>query len=135
MKPSRHVVSAIVLLGMAAIAAWNASNNGDWTDPVVPVVSGLAVIWFVAGLGLLSGTAVGVWLGRLGAVALLILGAYFGWDQIVVYDGAESWRGIALLITVPLTALLVGAGIGILVALRSGAGRHASTRGPQGSGA
>ena len=121
MNRSKHVVSATVLLAMAAFATWNAVNNGDWTDPVIFVVGVLAVIWLGAGLGLLTGTSVGVRLGRLGAATLLVLGVYVGWDNIVDYGGPESWRTTAIVIAAPLTALLVGAGVGILVALRPGA--------------
>ena len=118
MDHARHIVSGIVLLGMAAFATWNVTNNADWTDPVLPAVLGLAVIWWAGGLGLLTGTVVGLWLGRLGATVLVVLGAYLGWDSIVDYDGPEAWRWNALWIAVPLTALLVGGGVAILVALR-----------------
>jgi hypothetical protein len=127
MNHSRHVVPGIVMLGMAAIATWNVTNNGDWTDPVLPVVGGLAVIWWAAGLGLLTGTAVGVWLGRLGATLVLVLGVYFGWDRLVAYAGPESWRWSAFWISLPLTVLLVGTGVGILVALRPRPTRRPAT--------
>ena len=117
---SGHVVPSIVLLGMAAFATWNAVNNGDWTDPVVLVVGVLAVTWFGAGLGLLTGTSVGVWLGRLGAATLLLFAVYIGWGNIIDYGGPESWRTTAIMIAAALTTLLVGAGVGILVALRPG---------------
>jgi len=125
---SRHVVSATVLLCMAAFATWNVVNNGNWTGVVLPFgpqfradVSAacvLAVICWAGGLGLLTRTRVGLWLGRLGAAVLLGLGIYFGWDTMIAYDGPEEWRRNALIIATPITALLVGAGVGILLALR-----------------
>ena len=36
---SRHVVSAIVLLGMAVLATWNVVNNGNWIEVVLPFSS------------------------------------------------------------------------------------------------
>ena len=131
MNRSRHVVSAIVLLGMATFATWNAANNGDWTDPVLPVVGGLAVIWWAGGLGLLTRTSAGVWLGRLGAVVLLVLGVWLLWDQVVRPSGSTLY-GDPLLIAVPLTALLVGAAIGIMIALRPRADRHSTAGRPSG---
>lgn len=118
MKRSRHVVPAAVLLGLAAFAIWNVVNNGDRTDPVVPVVGGFAVVWLAAGIGLLTGTSVGVWLGRLGAAAVAVVGLYLGWDNVVAYRGPEGWQGNATVIALSLTLLLVGTGVGILVALR-----------------
>ena len=124
---SRHVDSAIVLLSMAVIATWNVVNNGNWTEVVLPFGSqyradvsgagGLAVICWAGGLGLLTRTSVGVWLGRLGAAVLLVLGAWFLWDH-VVHPNGSTLCGDPLLIVVPMSALLMGAGIGILVALR-----------------
>ncbi|MCJ7710866.1 MAG: hypothetical protein MUQ32_08540 [Chloroflexi bacterium] len=32
---SRHIVSAIVLLGMAVFATWNVVNNANWTEVVL----------------------------------------------------------------------------------------------------
>jgi hypothetical protein len=132
---SRHVPSAIVLLGMAVFATWNVINNGNWTEIVLPFSSqyradvsgacGLAVIWWAGGLGLLTRTYVGLWLGRIGAVAFVVLGAWFLWDNVVHPNGSRLF-GDPLLMVVPMSALLMGAGIGILVALRPGADRRAS---------
>lgn len=114
---------------MAVFATWNVVNNGNWTEVVLPVgphyradvaaAGVLAVICWAGGLGLLTRTRVGLWLGRLGAAALLGLGIYFGWDTTIAYDGPEEWRVNALIISTPITALLVGAGAGILLALRA----------------
>ena len=127
MNRSRHVISAVVLLGMGVFATWNAVHNGNWTDPVLPVVGGLALIWWAGGLGLLSRTSVGVWLGRLGATALLVVGVYLGWDNVVHPTGSTLY-GDPLLIVLPLTALWVGAGIGVLVTLRPRADRDPTGR-------
>lgn len=117
---------------MAVLATWNVVNNADWAEVVLPVGSryradvagafALAVICWAGGLGLLTRTAVGLWLGRLGAAVLVVLGAGLLWDAIVHPSGSTLY-GDPLLIVVPVTALLVGAGIGMLVALRPGADR------------
>ena len=133
---SRHVGSAIVLLSMAVIATWNVVNNGNWIEVVLPFGSqfradvagagGLALICWAGGLGLLTRTSIGVWLGRLGAAVLLVLGAWFLWDHVVHPTGSTLWGDPILLIVAPMSALLIGAGIGILVALRPRAGRQAT---------
>jgi hypothetical protein len=138
---SRHVASAIVLLGMAAFATWNVVHNSNWAEVVLPFGSqyradvsaacGLAVICWAGGLGLLTGTSLGVWLGRLGAAVLLVLGAWFLWDYVVHPNGSTLY-GDPLLIVVPMSALLMGAGIGMLVALRPRADRRATAGGPSG---
>ena len=132
---SRHVGSAIVLLSMAVIATWNVVNNGNWIEVVLPFGSqfradvagagGLALICWAGGLGLLTRTSVGVWLGRLGAAVLLVLGAWLLWDHVVHPNGSTLY-GDPLLIVAPMSALLMGAGIGILVALRPRAGGRAT---------
>jgi hypothetical protein len=134
-RRSRHVASAIPLLAMAAVATWNVLHNSNWTEVVLPFGSqyradvsaacALAVMCWAGGLGLLTGTSVGVWLGRLGAAVLLALGAWFLWDHVV----HPSWSilfGDPLLIVVPISALLIGAGIGILIALRPRVATHRS---------
>jgi hypothetical protein len=141
-RRSRHVPSAIVLLGMAVLATWNVTNNGNWIELVLPFspqhradVSGacaLAVICWAGGLGLLTRTHVGLWLGRLGAAVLVILGAWLVWDNVVHPNGSMLF-GDPLLMVVPMSALLVGAGIGILVALRPGADRRPTVAGEAGS--
>ena len=98
---SRHVGSAIVLLSMAVIATWNVVNNGNWIEVVLPFGSqfradvagagGLALICWAGGLGLLTRTSVGVWLGRLGAAVLLVLGAWFLWDHVVHPNGSTLY--------------------------------------------
>ena len=133
---SRHPGSAIVLLGLAVIATWNVVNNGNWIEVVLPFgsqyradVSGacvLAVICWAGGLGLLTRTSLGVWLGRLGAAVLLGLGAWFLWDHVARPGGLGSWPESWPEMIVTITALLVGAGIGILVALRPRADRRAT---------
>jgi hypothetical protein len=132
---SRHVVSTIALLGMAVFATWNVVNNGNWTEVVLPFspqyradvsgAGGLAVICWAGGLGLLTRTNVGLWLGRLGAAVFVGLGAWFLWDHVVHPNGSTLF-GDPLLVVVPMSALLMGAGIGILVALRPGADRRPS---------
>jgi hypothetical protein len=97
----------------------------------VSAACGLAVICWAGGLGLLTGTSVGVWLGRLGAAVLLVLGAWFLWDHVVHPNGSTLY-GDPLLIVVPMSALLMGAGIGMLVALRPRADRRATAGGPSG---
>jgi hypothetical protein len=134
---SRHVVSAIVLLGLAVFATWNVIHNGDWLEVVLPFSSqyradvsaacGLAVICWAGGLGLLTRTHVGLWLGRLGAAALVVLGAWLLWDNVVHPSGSRLY-GDPLLIAVPLTVLLMGSGIGMLVALRPEPDRRTSVR-------
>ena len=138
MSRSRHVPSAIVLLGMAVFATWNVINNGNWTELVLPFspqyradvsgACGLAVICWAGGLGLLTRTYVGSWLGRLGAAVLVTLGAWFLGDDVVHPNGSRLF-GDPLLMVVPMSALLMGAGIGILVALRPGADRHPTVAG------
>ncbi len=137
-----RVVSAIPLLGMAALATWDVLHNSDWTEVVLPFGSQyradvsaacvLAVICWAGGLGLLTPTSVGLWLGRLGAAALLVLGVYVGWDNVVTYDGPESWRGTAMMFAVPVAALLIATGIWILIALRPSADGRATAAPPSG---
>ncbi len=138
---TRHVGSAIVLLGMAVIATWNVVNNGNWIEVVLPSspqfradvsgACGLALISWAGGLGLLTRTSVGVWLGRLGAAVLLGLGAWFLSDSVGSTGITRtSWL---LAIAVAVSALLMGAGIGILVALRPRADRRANAGRSSGS--
>lgn len=132
-RRSRHVGSAIVLLGMAALATWNVLNNAGWEEVVIPFgaryradVAGagvLAVICWAGGLGLLTRTTIGIWLGRLGAATFLVLGAWLLWDHVAHPSGSMLF-GDPLLIVVPVSALLMGAGIGILVILRPVADRR-----------
>jgi hypothetical protein len=117
---------------MAMLATWNVLNNANWAEVVLPTgsqfradVSGacvLAVICWAGGLGLLTRTTIGAWLGRLGAAALLVLGAWLLWDHVAHPSGSMLF-GDPLLIVVPVSALLMGAGIGILAVLRPGADR------------
>jgi hypothetical protein len=133
---SRHVGSAIILFGIAAFATWNVLNNGNWIEVVVPFSSqyradvagagGLALIFWAGGLGLLTRTSVGLWLGRLEAAALLVLGAWFLWDHVVHPNGSTLYGDPVLLIVASMSALLMGAGIGMLVALRPRADRRAT---------
>ena len=137
MSRSRHVASAIALLGMAAFATWNVVSNGNWTEVVLPFssqyradvsgASALAVVCWAGGLGLLTRTHGGLWLGRLGAATIVVLGAWFMWDHVAHPNGSRLF-GDPLLMVVPMSALLMGAGIGILVALRPGVDRRASVR-------
>ena len=131
---SRHVVSAIVLLSMAVFATWNVLDNGNWIEVVLPFSSqyradvagagGLALIFWAGGLGLRTRTSVGMWLGRLEAAALLALGVCVAWDG-AVHPRERGLYGDPLLWSVALSALLVGVGIGMLVALRPRANRRA----------
>ena len=59
---SRHVASAIVLVGMAVFATCNVIHNGNWAEVVLPfgsqyradvsAAAGLAVICWAGGPGL-----------------------------------------------------------------------------------
>jgi len=129
---SGHVVSAILLFVPAAVATWiTVYDRGGWADQVLagaPVLGLTAVIWWAGGIGLLTRSSVGLWLGRLGAAALLLLGAYLAWyiaaDQA---PGTATWgRTLTYMMIAPETAYLVGAGIGVLVALRPRADHHAA---------
>ena len=86
------------------------------------------MICWAGSLGLLTRTYVGLWLGRLAAAVLVILGAWFLWDNVVHPSGSRLF-GDPLLMVVPMSALLMGAGIGILVALRPGADRRPTVAG------
>lgn len=141
MRHSRHVVPAAVLLAMAGFATWNVVNNADWPQLVLPfgpafrtdvsIAAGLAVTWWAGGLGILTRTSVGVWLGRLGASVLVALGTWLLWDTVAHPSGSTLF-GDPLLIVVPMTAVAVGAGIGILVALRHGTDARSTADRPGG---
>jgi hypothetical protein len=87
------------------------------------VLGVIAILW-VAGLGLWTRTTVGLWLGRLGATALLLTGAYVAWNEITWFftPPGGMWWTTNLVVFGVLTALLLGAGIGVWVALRPRAG-------------
>jgi hypothetical protein len=107
--------SAIVLLGLAVPATLFLSF---WTTAPLPVIGAIAVLW-VAGLGLLTRSPVGVWLGRLGATVLLLAGVYVAWYSL--FSGEEAGWGLQLVVVivgVTLATLFGGAGIGVLWALR-----------------
>jgi len=116
---SRHGGSAIVLLGLAAPATLFLTF---WTTAPLPVLGVIVILW-AAGLGLLTRTTVGLWLGRLGATALLLTGAYVAWNEITWFFTLEGmWRNANLVVFGVLTALLLAASIGVWVALRPRAG-------------
>jgi len=118
---SRHTGSAIVLLVLAAPLTLSLLF---WTTAPLPVIGGIAVLW-AAGLGLLTRSTVGLWLGRLAATGLLLSGVYTAWLFTSIFftlDGG-MWREVNLLFTGAVAVLLVGAGMGILVALRPRAPR------------
>lgn len=110
---SRHVGSAIVLLGLAVPASLFLTF---WTTAPPPVVG---VILWAAGLGLLTGTTIGFWLGRLGASVLLLAAAYVAWNVVIWYFTLEgTWKALNIVLFAGLSALLLGAGSGVWVALR-----------------
>lgn len=130
---------------MAAFATWNVFHNSNWAEVVLPFspqyrsdVAGalaLAVVCWAGGLGLLTGSSIGLWLGRLAAAVLFAMGAWFLWDAVAHPTYSILVGDYALVFVVPVSALLMGPAISMVLALRPRAHDRASAGRPGGPGA
>lgn len=122
-----HPVAAITMLAAAVVtlvSLYGKLQNEErrWSEPYWPVWSKemhavVIAILVAGGVGLLSRTVVGLWLGRAGAV-VLVLGA-LQWATWIPGEAEGLSLGFSLyLFYVPICAVMGIAGIGILWALQ-----------------
>jgi hypothetical protein len=133
----RHAFSALIMILLAAFATWNVLHNGNWAEVVLPFgpqyradvagACGLAVVCWAGGVGLLTGSSIGLWLGRLAAAVLFAMGAWFLWDAVAHPTYSILFGNYSLVFAVPVSVLLMGPALGMLLALRPGARRGGST--------
>jgi hypothetical protein len=129
MKRSRHVGSAISLLVAAVVVGYlslDATGMLLWyagddlaienVQAAQTIHRGIALALLAGGLSLLTGTTFGLWLGRVAAAVMVLVGVYLVWwvmfiDEIYV-------KAMSYLSILPQAALLAGAGVSILWVLR-----------------
>ena len=133
----RHAVSALTMIDdgglrdverapQRELGGGRACRSARSTDPTWPEPCGLAVICLAGGLGLLTGSSIGLWLGRLAAAVLFALGASFLWDSVTHPTYSMLFGDYSLVFVVPVSVLLMGPAFGMLLALRPGARRRAA---------